>query len=72
MSSSKQPKSDKEIDVDLRDNLEDDPGIGRSKGRYSMTNEPPLEGENTFEGDVKNDTTPQGGVDPKQQGRTNK
>jgi hypothetical protein len=72
MSNSKQPKSDKEIDVDLRDNLEDDPGIGRSKGRYAMTNEPPLEGENTFEGDVKNDTTPQGGVDPKQQGRTNK
>jgi hypothetical protein len=72
MSSSKQPKTDKEIDVDLRDNLEDDPGIGRSKGRYAMTNEPPLEGENTFEGDVKNDTTPQGGVDPKQQGRTNK
>jgi hypothetical protein len=72
MSNSKQPKSDKEIDVDLRDNLEDDPGIGRSKGRYAMTNEPPLEGENTFEGDVKNDTTPKGGVDPKQQGRTNK
>ena len=72
MSSSKHPKSDKEIDVDLRDNIKDDPGIGRSKGRFAMTDEPPLEGENTFEGDVKNDTTPQGGVDPNQRGRTNK
>lgn len=72
MSSSKQPKSDKELDVDLRDNLEDDPGIGRSKGRFAMTDEPPLEGDNTLEGDVENDTTPQGGVDPNQRGRTNK
>lgn len=71
MSSNKQPKSDKEIDVDLPDNLEDDPGIGRSKGRFAMTDDPPLEGENTFEGDVKNDTTAQGGVDPNQKGRTN-
>ena len=37
-----------------------------------MTNEPQLEGDNTFEGDVKNDTTAQGGVDPNQRGRTNK
>lgn len=37
-----------------------------------MTDEPSLEGENTFEGDVKNDTTEQGGVDPNQRGRTNK
>jgi hypothetical protein len=72
MSSNKHPKSDKKIDADLPDNLEKDPGIGRSKGRFSMTDESPLEGENTFEGDVKNDTTPQGGVDPKQRGRTNK
>ncbi|WP_209424425.1 hypothetical protein [Pararhodobacter sp. SW119] len=72
MSKSKQPKSDKEIEADLPNNLEDDPGIGRSKGRFARTNEPPLEGENTFEGDVKNDTTPQGGVDPRQRGRTNK
>ena len=70
MSSSKQPKSDAEIDVDLRDDLENDPGIGRSKGRYAMTNEPPIEGDTTFEGDVKNDATPEGGVDPKQLGRT--
>ena len=72
MSSNKHPKSDKEMDANLPDNLEDDPGIGRSKGRFAMTDEPPLEGDNTFEGDVKNDTTAQGGVDPNQQGRTNK
>lgn len=72
MSSNKHPKSDKDMDADLPDNLEDDPGIGRSKGRFARTDEPPLEGENTFEGDVKNDTTRQGGVDPNQRGRTNK
>ena len=29
-------------------------------------------GENTYEGDVGNDTNPQGGIDPDQRGRTNK
>ena len=72
MSSSKQPKSDAEVGLDLRDNLKDDPGIGRSKGRFAMTDEPPIEGETTFEGDVKSDATPEGGIDPNQQGRTNK
>ena len=68
MSTSKHPKDVKPP----RDDLEDDPGIGRSKGRFSRTNEPPLEGENTYEGDVGNDTTPEGGIDPKQRGRENK
>ena len=72
MSSSKHPKSDKDMEADLPDTLKKDPGIGRSKGRFALTDEPPLEGENTFEGDVKNDTTAQGGVDPNQRGRTNK
>ncbi|MDO9637025.1 MAG: hypothetical protein Q7J44_00620 [Pseudotabrizicola sp.] len=72
MTSNKHPKSDKTVGADHRDDLENDPGIGCSKGRFAMTNEPPLEGENTFEGDVKNDTTAQGGVDPEQRGRTNK
>jgi hypothetical protein len=31
-----------------------------------------LAGANTDEGDVANDTTPQGGVDPNQRGRTNR
>lgn len=72
MSGNKHPKPDDEMPVDLPDNTKKDPGIGRSKGRFAMTDEPPIEGDNTFEGDVMNDSTPQGGVNPKQQGRTNK
>jgi hypothetical protein len=45
---------------------------GGQRAGSAMTDEPPLEGENTFEGDVKNDATPQGGVNPNQRGRTNK
>ncbi|MBM3604774.1 MAG: hypothetical protein FJX25_08460 [Alphaproteobacteria bacterium] len=63
---SKHPKTDNPSDKDL----EQDPGIGRSKG--ATRRDPLLEGDNTFEGDVSNDTTPQGGVDPDQLGRTNK
>jgi hypothetical protein len=51
--------------------LHEDPGIGRSKGRFARTDEPPLEGDHTYEGDVPSDATPQGGVDPDQRGRTN-
>lgn len=56
-----------------RDDLVDNPGIGASKGT-GMTGLDPedIEGANTFEGDVENDATPQGGVDPNQIGRTNK
>ena len=63
---SKHPKTDQPSDKDLRD----DPGIGRSKG--AGTDDPQIDGDNTFEGDVLNDTTPQGGIDPDQRGRTNK
>ena len=62
----KHPKTDNPSDKDLRD----DPGIGRSKG--ADRDDPLIGGDNTFEGDVLNDTTPQGGVDPDQRGRTNK
>ncbi|MDQ1901293.1 hypothetical protein RAH32_12660 [Paracoccus sp. WLY502] len=62
----KHPKTDTPSDKDLRD----DPGIGRSKG--ADRSDPQMEGDNTFEGDVLNDTTPQGGVDPGQRGRTNR
>lgn len=56
------------------DDLERNPGIGSSKGIHSRTGTNPeaTEGENTAEGDVMNDVTPQGGVNPNQQGRTNK
>lgn len=62
----KHPKTKKPTDKDLKEN----PGIGSSPGtgRYGDR----LDGDNTFEGDVENDTTPQGGVDPDRRGRTNK
>ena len=56
------------------DDLDRNPGIGTSKGVFSHTGVDPedLEAQSTSEGDVMNDTTPQGAVDPNQQGRTNK
>ena len=56
------------------DDLERNPGIGSSKGVHSRTGANPeeLEADNTAEGDVMNDTTAQGRVDPNQQGRTNR
>lgn len=65
--SNKHPKTDHSSDKDLRQ----DPGIGQSKGRPGP-GDPVIGGDNTVEGDVLNDTTPQGGVDPDQRGRTNK
>jgi hypothetical protein len=64
MSGSQQPKPAKPSDADLRGN----PGIGSSKG---TTKDDRADGDNTLEGDVLNDATPSGGVDPKQTGRTN-
>jgi hypothetical protein len=59
-------------DKDLREN----PGIGSSKGTVRagelLDEDDALDGNNTFEGDVDNDTTPQGGIDPRRTGRTNK
>jgi hypothetical protein len=56
-----------------RDDLKDNPGIGTSRGaNLGKGNFDLIEGENTFEGDVENDTNPQGGVDPGHRGRTNK
>src|SRR3954464_11618915 len=61
--SSKHPKLDRPSDVDLVRN----PGIGSSKGvtmsQASLDDLEDLEGENTFEGDVENDTNAQGGID---------
>jgi hypothetical protein len=56
-----------------RDDLADNPGIGATKGTKAGKADPELiEGASTSEGDVANDTNPQGGVDPRQLGRTNK
>src|SRR4051794_19457102 len=61
--SSKHPKLDRPTNVDLVRN----PGIGGSKGvtmaQASLDDLEELEGENTFEGDVENDTNAQGGID---------
>jgi hypothetical protein len=51
--------------------LERNPGIGSSAG-MAGADPADIKGDNTFEGDVMNDVTPLGGVDPNQRGRTNK
>jgi hypothetical protein len=56
-------------DKDLKRN----PGIGQGQkidNRETVFEDE--EGENTVEGDVLNDTTPQGGIEPDNRGRTNK
>ncbi|MDX3925708.1 MAG: hypothetical protein QHC90_07850 [Shinella sp.] len=61
-------KTKKPSDKDLKQ----DPGIGRSRGISQPEEDESLQRDNTVEGDIANDTTPQGGVDPSQRGRTNK
>ena len=54
------------------DDLDRNPGIGQSKGSF-MTGIPPeeIEGENTVEGDLDNDTTAAGGVPQRRREHTN-
>jgi hypothetical protein len=63
MMTSKHPKQKKPTDMDLRRN----PLIGGSKGttmaHVTAEELQQLEGVNTIEGDVENDTNPQGGID---------
>lgn len=56
------------------DDLERNPGIGASKGTQARSAGEPedIEAANTSEGDVMNDVTREGGVDPNQRGRTNR
>lgn len=56
----------------FQDDLERNPGIGQSKGTFA-TGVPleEIEGENTFEGDVDNDTTANDGVPQREKSRTN-
>ncbi|ESY87528.1 MULTISPECIES: hypothetical protein [Mesorhizobium] len=72
MSSNIHPKTAKPTNKDLKQN----PGIGASRGTIKGGNlldeDEELDGENTFKGDVDNGTTPQGGVNPRQTGRTNR
>ena len=68
MTGSKHPKTSRPSDKDLEQN----PGIGASKGLMRREGPALIQGENTFEGDVENDTTAQGAVHPRQIGRRNK
>jgi hypothetical protein len=54
------------------DDLERNPGIGQSKGSFSTGSSPSeIEGENTVEGDVDNDSTTADGVPERRRERTN-
>lgn len=68
MSSTKHPKGQSSFANDLKRN----PGIGQSKGSFA-TGIPPeeIEGENTVEGDVENDTTATDGVPQEERQHTN-
>jgi hypothetical protein len=68
MTTSKHPKTRRPSDKDLMQ----DPGIGQSKGIRGPSDYERLKRGNTTEGDVANDTTVQGGANPRQRGRTNK
>jgi hypothetical protein len=72
MSASKHPPSGHTPTTLPADDLDCNPGIGSSRGT-TMAGEDPdeIEGDNTSEGDVGNDVTPAGGIDPEQRGRTN-
>lgn len=60
-------------DSPFADDLERDPGIGRSKGTFATGEKPrSTEGESTVEGDVDNDSTVSDGVPQRERGRTNK
>ncbi|HEY9012201.1 MAG TPA: hypothetical protein VIN06_14400 [Devosia sp.] len=66
---SQHPHVHKPNDQDLKGN----PGIGQSSGIDNTTTTfEDEEGENTVEGDVMNDTRPDGSINPNQRGRTNK
>ncbi len=62
--------------IELPDDLEQNPGIGQSKGLFARTGADDrdaalIEGENTVEGDIENDAGPGQGIDPAETGRTN-
>ena len=66
------PSDDRNGRDRLPDDLERNPGIGQSKGAFATGEDPQsIEGENTTEGDVDNDSTPTDGVPQRQKMRTN-
>ena len=73
MSTSKHPAPGHEVDPLPADDLANNPGIGASRGTTaSGVDAEEAAGANTLEGDVANDVTYGGGIDPDQRGRTNK
>jgi hypothetical protein len=68
MTGSKYEKSDGLFTSDLDRN----PGIGQSKGTFMTGDDPQsIDGENTVEGDVENDSTANDGVPEEVRERTN-
>ena len=66
-----------ETPVDLPDDLNQNPGIGQSKGLFARTGADDrdselIEGDSTVEGDTENDATLGQGANPNNLGRTNK
>ncbi len=73
MTSTKHDKGgERAADRPFPDDLERNPGIGKSKGAFATGEDPEtIEGENTVDGDVQNDSGLGGGVNPNQLGREN-
>ena len=64
--SNKHPRPDVQP-ADLPEDLEENPGIGQSKGLFARTSADDaelIEGDNTVEGDTENDGGNAGGVNP--------
>ena len=65
--SNKHPRPDQQP-ADLADDLDQNPGIGQSKGLFAREESGDgslIEGDNTVEGDTENDGGNAGGVNPK-------
>ncbi len=67
-----QPRRQKEPGAGRSRELGRDPGINTSKGVFGRGTDPlVLQADSTDEGDILNDTTREGAVDPGQRGRSN-
>ena len=72
MSSSKHESGPGKGDSPFADDLDRNPGIGQSKGAFATGEKPQsIEGDNSAEGDVENDSTLTNGVPEGEPGRTN-
>jgi hypothetical protein len=65
-----------ETPVELKDDLDENPGIGQSKGLFARTGADAsdaglIEGDSTVQGDIENDSSAGDGADGRRLGRTN-